>query len=83
MATKEECDRYATEVAHRFEEFTQWAIANWPNKNFPLLSSDFTESRKEVGMILGNKLHEGQTSTDSGNEGDSKQYIDVTPAPWP
>ena len=83
MASKQECDRYADEVARRFEEFTRWAIANWPEKQFPLLSSDFSESRKEIGMILGHKLHEGQSDDSSGTQPESRQYLDVNPAPWP
>jgi hypothetical protein len=83
MASKEECDRYADEVARRFEEFTSWAIANWPEKNFPLLSSDFTQSRREVGMILGSKLHEGHSGTsDDANKNDA-QFVHMNPAPWP
>ncbi len=83
MASKQECDRYATEVARRFEEFTSWAITNWPEKNFPLLSSDFIESRREVGMILGSKLHEGQSVPSSTAHSDNGQYVDMNPAPWP
>ncbi len=83
MASKQECDHYATEVARRFEEFTTWCISNWPEKNFPLLSSDFTESRKEVGMILGSKLHEGQSQDSASAANNSEQYIQMNPAPWP
>lgn len=83
MANKQECDRYATEIARRFEEFTQWAITNWPEKNFPLLSSEFAESRKEIGMILGSKLQQGQQEASSGSSQEPTQYVDVNPAPWP
>lgn len=83
MATKEECDRYAEELAARFEAFTRWAIENWPGKETPLMSSDFAESRKEVGMILGSRLSEAQTETPSMRNGNHQQYVHVNPAPWP
>lgn len=83
MATKEQCDRYADEMAARFEAFTKWAVENWPNKDAPLMSSDFAESRKEIGLILGSRLSEAQTETPSERSGDDTQYIHVNPAPWP
>jgi hypothetical protein len=94
MAGKAERDRYAQELTRRFEEFTRWAVANWPDRRFPLLESDFTESRREIAQIVGPKLAEGETDdetsqdTPSGNTApgipvDAKQYVDVTPAPWP
>ena len=83
MATKEECDKYADELAARFEAFTQWAIENWPNKESPLMSSDFAESRREMGLILGSRLSEAQTETPSPSAEDQTQYVHVNPAPWP
>jgi hypothetical protein len=84
MASKEECDRYAAELTQRFEELTRWAIANWPKKDFPLLSSDFSESRREIGGIVGSKL--GDASNDdvaSDRRRGSSQYVDMNPMPWP
>ena len=84
MATKEQCDRFANEMAHRFEDLTKWAIENWPNKDTPLLSSDFSESRKEIGQILGPRLSEGRTDLhEPTSEDSSPQYVQTTPAPWP
>lgn len=94
MAGKEERDRYAQELTRRFEEFTRWAIVNWPDKRFPLLESDFVQSRREIAQIAGPKLAEGETdeqdsasmpteNTAPGIPVDAKQYVDVTPAPWP
>lgn len=84
MATKEQCDRYATEMAHRFEDLVKWAIETWPNKDTPLLSSDFSESRKEIGLILGPRLSEGRTDLpEFPGDDDSAQYVQTTPAPWP
>jgi hypothetical protein len=86
MAGKEECDRYATEFARRFDEFTRWAQENWPIETAPLLSSDFNESRKELQAILGEKLQLGQDqdqATESPPNDGSVQYVNINPAPWP
>ena len=84
MAGKEECDRYAAELARRFEEFTQWAQDNWPIETAPLLPSDFNESRKELQMILGEKLQqEEDAATESPPNDGSIQYVNINPAPWP
>lgn len=84
MASNEEFDRYAAELTQRFEELTKWAIANWPKKEFPLLESDFRESRREIGTIIGPKLGEGEsTSSAPAIPAKSEQYRDVNPMPWP
>jgi len=82
MASKAECDKYAAMLAQRFEEYTRWAIQNWPNKDFPLIASDFDASRRELGEILGPKLSEGEEKSPSA-ESEQGQYRDVTPMPWP
>lgn len=86
MADKEACDRYATELARRFDEFTQWARDNWPIETAPLLNSDFDASRKELQSILGEKLQQGQdqdSATESPPNDGSIQYVNINPAPWP
>lgn len=83
MASKEECDRYAAKLAQQFEEYTRWAIENWPNKEFPLIASDFDRSRQELSEILGPKLAEGETRRPDDDSGGGGQYRDVTPMPWP
>ena len=83
MATKEQREHYADEVAARFEAFTKWAIEHWPNKEVPLMSSDFAEARKEIGFILGSRLSEAQTGTSPPRPSDQRQYVNVNPAPWP
>jgi hypothetical protein len=84
MASKEECDRYAAELTQRFEELTRWAIANWPKKDFPLLSSDFSESRREIGGIVGSKLGDASDDDVSSNRRrGAGQYVDMNPMPWP
>lgn len=83
MASKQECDNYAAQLAQRFEAYVRWAIANWPNKELPLLEFDFAESRRELGEILGPKLSKGEQTSSDDTPGDSGQYRDVTPMPWP
>ncbi|HEY8607429.1 MAG TPA: hypothetical protein VIM12_10000 [Noviherbaspirillum sp.] len=84
MASKEECDHFAAQLAQRFEEYTKWALTNWPNKEFPLLPSDFDRSRQELSDILGPKLAAGETRRpDDGSSPEDGQYRDVTPMPWP
>ena len=82
MASKAECDKYAAMLLQRFEEYTKWAIANWPNKDFPLMESDFEASHRELSEILGPKLSEGEDKPASEEPGRA-QYRDVTPMPWP
>lgn len=84
MASKAECDQYAADLAKRFDELTRWAIEHWPRRDFPLLESDFSAARRELGEILGPKLGDGddlhglpQSDKDAG------QYIDMNPMPWP
>lgn len=84
MTNKEQCDRFAADMAARFEDFTKWALENWPNSDYPLLPSDFDESRKEVARILGPRLTESQSTAGASDPGgDSEQYINMNPAPWP
>jgi len=85
MASKEEGDKYAAELTQRFEELTKWAIANWPNKQLPLQESDFDQGRREIAQIIGPKLSEGESNepVPRTHIGDTVQYRDVTPMPWP
>lgn len=76
-------EKYASELVRRFEEFTSWAIANWPEKNYPLMASDFAESRREISQILGRKLHEGESAPAPTPLQDNAPYIDTNPTPWP
>ena len=83
MANKEECDEYAAELTRRFDEYVKWAIANWPKSEFPLLSSDFNASRREISQIAGQKLDESETSGSSPASRNAGQFRDVNPMPWP
>jgi len=86
MASKEECDQYAVELTRRFDEMVKWALSNWPKPEYPLLSSDFTQSRREISQIVGAKLGD---SDESGTDirpafgNDDRQFRDVNPMPWP
>lgn len=84
MASKEECDKFAAELTDRFEKLTHWAMENWPKKEFPLLHSDFTASRREFAEIAGPRL--GECSPDkpsSAKRDDAPPFIDMNPMPWP
>lgn len=81
MASKEECEQFAAELLQRFEAMTAWATTHWPRRDFPLMASDFAESRKELSLILGPKLEAGAPS--GGDSTDAGQYIDLNPMPWP
>lgn len=83
MATKEECDRYAIALAQRFEELTDWAVANWPRKDAPLVKTDFAQCRKELAYILGPKLGDGSGGPPNEPGTDDGQYREVSPMPWP
>lgn len=83
MASKAECDKYAVELTQRFEELTKWAMTNWPNKEFPLLPSDFTASRREISSIIGPKLGDGDEETIAPTNTGNGQYRDMNPMPWP
>jgi hypothetical protein len=90
MAGREEYDRYAAELAQRFEDWVGWAITHWPRENYPLLSSDFEASRRELSQILGPKLGDpDQAASETGPEPKNsphdqhEQYRDTKPMPWP
>jgi len=83
MANQEQSDQFATEMAKRFEEFIQWATENWPNRDLPLLASDFEASRREIQHILGTKLSQVQSSEAGPPASESVQYVNMNPAPWP
>ncbi|WP_148415493.1 hypothetical protein [Noviherbaspirillum massiliense] len=82
MATKEECDKYAAELTQRFDDMVRWAIENWPKPEFPLLDSDFRQSRRELGEILGPKLGDGEAEAPPAPN-ESEPFIPTNPMPWP
>ena len=85
MATKEQCDTYAAELNQRFEAFTRWASEHWPNRESPLMASDFSASRRELDLLCGARLYGADRSNDSaaGADDPSAQYLPVNPMPWP
>lgn len=83
VTDKERYDAFAAEFMQRFDEMVRWAIVHWPNEKFPLMESDFTQSRREISQILGPKLGEPETPRASPAGSGQPQYFDVDPAPWP
>ncbi len=77
---------FVAEVWKRYVEVQNWAIANWPDKEHPLSTSDFVEGRKEIlGLGLPPNLrlgHEPPQPAPEPAQG-GPQYQEVTPAPWP
>lgn len=84
MAEPTKNDQFAAEFNQRFDALIDWARANWPEKNQPLVADDFSASRREITLLLGARLHAGApynagpTPTEGG-----EQYVNVAPAPWP
>ncbi|CAN7277574.1 hypothetical protein LJR289_001268 [Pseudoduganella sp. LjRoot289] len=75
--------QFIDEVWRRYEEVQQWAIANWPDKEHPLSTSDFVEGRKEIlGLGLAREARLSAPAEAEPEQGGA-QYIEVTPAPWP
>src|SRR4051812_6067536 len=84
MTDKERYDAFASAFMQRYDELVHWAMVNWPNEKFPLMASDFAESRREISQILGPKLGDPEPSRPSYGSGKKEpQYLDVSPAPWP
>jgi hypothetical protein len=78
----DERDLYATELTQRFDALIDWAVQNWPNANQPLEASDFSASRRELSLLLGARLHQGNP-TQSPPHSQDTQYVNLNPAPWP
>jgi len=80
---------FATEAVHRYDAFIAWMIDHWPQQSDPLTLADFTAGKREMGLLLGAKLHADTDATAQSNypathaEVDDGQYRPVTPAPWP
>lgn len=92
MSSNAQYDEYATELTRRFEEFTRWAMTNWPRQDFPLMRSDFEASRHELAQIIGPKLGEPDNANASADQQEGsavdrgvqpRQYRDMNPMPWP
>jgi len=86
MEFEEERRQFITEVWRRFEEVQSWAIANWPDKEHPLTTSDFVEGRKEIlglGLPPAQRLSAPPPEAAPDPEHGGPQYVEVTPMPWP
>lgn len=88
MSTKDDYDRFAAEMVRRFEDFVSWSKENWPDRQAPLLDSDFIAARKEIGEMVGPRLGDGQRPANgeinaASPVDDGAQYVQVTPMPWP
>lgn len=82
MTANADYDRYASELTERFEEMMKWAIEHWPRKDFPLLSSDFSRTRREISEIVGPKLGDGHPD-DRPEPRTARQFRPISPMPWP
>ncbi|RZT09919.1 hypothetical protein SAMN05216319_1635 [Duganella sp. CF402] len=74
MDMEEQRRRFTSELWQRFEQLQAWAEENWPDKEHPLSSADFTASRKEILA-----LRRQEPEPEQGGA----QYVDMNPAPWP
>ncbi|MYM87219.1 hypothetical protein GTP81_18180 [Rugamonas sp. FT107W] len=81
--------QFVSELWQRYEELQRWAEENWPDKEHPLSSADFVETRKEL-LGLRNPAQAPGRPASAGASGDARepeqggaQYIDVNPTPWP
>jgi hypothetical protein len=81
MENKDPIRQFVNELERRFEEVQQWAIANWPDQERPLTSSNFVEARKEI-LALGRMTSELNHKAPEPSEG-GPQYVSTAPAPWP
>ncbi|MBV6319764.1 hypothetical protein [Duganella violaceipulchra] len=81
--------QFVNELWQRYEQLQRWAEENWPDKEHPLSSADFVETRKELLGLRNPAQAPGQRSPGEA-QGDARepeqggaQYIDVNPTPWP
>ena len=83
MDNEDERRRFISELWQRFEQLQAWAVENWPDKENPLSSADFVESRKEILGLRNPAQAPAGPPADREPEQGGAQDIDVTPAPWP
>ena len=80
MVNEDTRRQFVNELWQRFEELQRWAEENWPDKENPLSSADFVESRKEI-LGLRNPAPAAPQAPEPEQGG--PQYINQNPAPWP
>lgn len=84
MATNDEYAQFGIEMKRHFEEFTAWAIANWPDKSAPLSNADFDIVRKKIASLADHNIDIAEHVAATPDPSESgPQYINVTPNPWP
>ena len=83
MDNEDERRRFIGELWQRFEQLQAWAVENWPDKDNPLSSADFVESRKEILGLRNPAQAPGGSPAGREPEQGGAQYIDLNPAPWP
>jgi hypothetical protein len=84
MSGKPENTRIAAEMEKRLDEFTMWAIANWPDRNAPLTTADFDPVRRKIASLRGQGTDIEERNAAIPEPADSgPQYVNVTPSPWP
>nr|WP_315217425.1 hypothetical protein [uncultured Duganella sp.] len=83
MVNEDTRREFVNELWQRFEELQRWAEENWPDKEHPLSSADFVESRKEILGLRNPAQAPGGLPTDREPEQGGAQYVNVNPAPWP
>ena len=89
--TEEQLNEFSVQATERYDTFIAWMINHWPQQSDRLTVADFSAGKREMGLLLGAKLHvsRGDNSAPLSDiavtegESDSKQYLPVTPAPWP
>lgn len=79
--------QFISELWQRFGQLQAWAEENWPDKEHPLSSADFVESRKEI-LGLRNPAQSpaqspGKPPAGREPEQGGAQYENLNPTPWP
>ena len=83
MVNEDTRRQFVNELWQRFEELQRWAEDNWPDKENPLSSADFVESRKEILGLRNPAQAPGGPPADREPEQGGAQYVNLNPAPWP
>lgn len=74
-------EKFTGEFERRFQELSQWAIENWPDKNRPLSEADLADMHKEFSKVKAKASLARQRVPEPWEGG--PQYVNQTPTPWP
>jgi hypothetical protein len=78
---------FAAELMARFEDFTAWAVDNWPKEgnggNYAPSQADFAAARKNVERLCGMHDPARVQADEPAPEDGGEQYVSINPAPWP